>query len=274
MARIDKNGKMRGAVGNVSYRISNGQNILQSRPGKGNTKVNEKSLKTNNEFSLASNRARIIREILTPVIRGYYDGAMINRFNNAIVGTIRSNDALPIGFRDLADGKLSLLQGFEFNQHSLFSDYCKVEIATEVTPAGLKLTIPAFVPLDKLAFPFDASHCTMKVLVSALDLNVQRFSYCCMKELMIPASNKLIPAVEWELNENFPAQGLMLVTVSLNYSERYLAEMVSLNRPKMNPCQLLTVFNAVGNGESTPVDNLNELFGEWFKVGGMVMGVG
>lgn len=273
MARIDKNGGLRGSVGNVSYRISNGQNILQSRPGKGNTKVHEVSLENNNEFFLASNRARIIREILSPVIRGYYDGAMINRLNSAVVKTIRSNDALPVGYRDIQDGKLSLLQGFEFNEHSLFSDHCKVDFETEVTSAGLKLTIPAFVPLEKMAFPFDASHCTMKVLVSTLDLSSKRFSYCCMKELLIPASNKLIPTVEWHLNENFPMQGLMLVTVSLNYSEKCLGEMVSLNRPKLNPCQLLTVFHAVGDGVGVELDGGDELFGTWFSVTGLVKGV-
>ena len=273
MARIDKNGGLRGPVGNVSCRISNGQSILQSRPGKGNTNVHEASLKTNNEFSMASNRARIIRDILNPVIRGYYDGAMINRFTCAVAEAIRSNDSLPIGYRDIQDGRLSLLQGFEFNQHSVFSDYCKVVIQTEVTAAGFKLTMPAFIPLEKMAFPFDASHCTMKVLVSTLDLSAQRFSYCCLKELLIPASNKLIPAVEWHLNENFPAQGLMLVTVSLNYSEKCLGEMVSLNRPKLNPCQLLAVFNAVDNGGGVGGDNENELFGTWFEVGGLVKGV-
>ncbi|MEJ5961592.1 hypothetical protein [Pedobacter immunditicola] len=274
MARIDKNGGLRGSVGNVSYRVSNGQNILQTRPGKGNTKVHEVSLQNYGEFSLASNRARIIREILSPVIRSYYDGAMINRLNRTVVETIRSNDALPIGFRDIYDGQLSLLQGFEFNEHSLFSDYCKVEIQNEVTPAGLKLTMPAFVPLEKMAFPFNASHCTMKVLVSALDLTLQRFSYCCTKELGIPATNKLMPAVEWDLNENIPVRGLMLVTVSLNYSEKCLGEMVSLNRPKLNPCQLLRVFNAVGNGGGAVGDHGNEFFGEWFKVVGLVKGVG
>jgi len=274
MARIDKNGKMRGAVGNVSYRISNGQNILQSRPGKGNTKVNEKSLKTNNEFSLASNRARIIRGILSPVIRKYYDGEMINRFTCVVAEAIRSNDALPVGYRDIEDGKLSILQGFEFNQHSLFSDYCNLEIVTEATPAGLRLTIPAFVPLAKLAFPFDASHCTMKVLVSTLDLREERFSQCCVKELMIPASNTPVPEVNWLLNENFPARGLMLVTVSLNYFELCLGEMVSLNRPILNPCQLLTVYNAVDDGLSVSVDHRNKLFGTWFPVPGLVMGVG
>ena len=274
MARIDKNGGLRGPVGKVSYRISNGQNILQTRAGKGNTKVHEKSLKCNDEFSLASNRARMIRDVLNPVIRGYYDGPMINRFTCAVAEVIRSNDALPVGYRDIQDGRLSLLKGFEFNQHSLFSDSFKVEIQTEVTPEGVKLMMPAFVPLEKMAFPFDASHCTMKVLVSALDLSAQRFIYCCAKEILIPASRKPIPAVEWDLNENFPAQGLMLVAVSLNYSERYLGEMVSLNRPKLNPCQLLTVFNAVGDGEIVGGENGNEFFGEWFKVVGLVKGVG
>jgi hypothetical protein len=273
MARIDKNGGLRGPVGSVSYRISNGQNILQSKPGKGNTKLNAESLKSNSEFCLASNRARIIRDILNPVIRKYYDGAMINRFTCAVAIAIRSNDALPVGYRDIQDGRLSLLQGFEFNEHSLFSDHFKVEIVTEVTPAGWRLTIPAFVPLAKMAFPFDASHCTMKVLVSALDLRSQSFSYCCMKELMIPASNTPVPAVEWLLNENFPVQGLMLVTVSLNYSEKCLGEMVSLNRPKLNPCQLLTVFNAVGDGGGVVMDGGDELFGTWFSVPGLVMGV-
>lgn len=274
MARMDKNGGLRGSVGNVSYRISNGQNILQTRAGKGKTRVHEKSLKCNNEFSLASNRARIIRDVLNPVIRVYYDGAMINRFTCAVAEVIRSNDALPVGSRDIQDGRLSLLQGFEFNQHSLFSDSFKVEIQTEVTPDGVKFTMPAFIPLEKMAFPFDASHCTMKVLVSAVDLNTERFIYCCAKEIMIPASRKPISAVEWHLNENFPAQGLMLVTVSLNYSEQYLGEMVSLNRPKFNPCQLLKVFNAVGNDGGVSVDNLNEFFGVWFKVVGLVKEVG
>ena len=273
MARLDKNGGIKGSVGNLTYRQVGGQTILQSKPGKGNTNVHKNSLKSSDEFSLASNRARIMRSILSPVIRGYYDGKMINRFNNAVAKVIRSNEVLPVGHRDVSDGKLSLLNGFEFNQASLFSDYLKVEIEHEVTAAGLKLIIPAFIPLASMAFPFDASNGVMKVLVSALDLNNERFSYCCFRELMIPASNMLVPAVEWLLNENFPVEGLILVSVSLNYSESCLGEMVSLNRPQMNPCQLLCVFNAT-EVERSIAGNGNEMFGTWFPVAGRVTGPG
>ncbi len=273
MARLDKNGGIKGSMGNTTYRVVDGQNIAQLKPGKGNTKVHKNSLESNREFSLASNRARIMRRMLSPVIREYSDGKMVNRFTNAVAEVIRSNGGLPIGHRDFSDGKLSLINGFEFNKHSLFIDYFKVEILHEVTAAGLKLTIPAFIPMASIVFPFEASHCVMKVLVSALELDHERFSYCCTRELMIPASNAFVPAVEWLLNENFPVEGLILVLVSLNYSESCLGEMVSLNRPQLNPCQLLCVFKAREIDERVVVDNGNELFGTWFPVPGLVMGV-
>ena len=112
MATSDNKGNFRGNINNLVYRNINGKMIVQSRPGKGRLKQTVKTKNSSIDFSLGSNRARILREVLFPMIRGLQDGEMVNRLTSAVTAVVRFNTSLEAGYRDLEDGELQLLDRF------------------------------------------------------------------------------------------------------------------------------------------------------------------
>src|SRR6476469_200543 len=101
MAKITSKGQLSGIVGNLSFRVLNGQPVVQTKPGKGRVTQSDNTKSSASEFGLASSVAMKIRSALFPIIRGYADRGMHLRFNTIIREAIASNTSLPVGTRTL-----------------------------------------------------------------------------------------------------------------------------------------------------------------------------
>ncbi|MGO2358225.1 MAG: hypothetical protein ACTH6S_11320 [Mesonia sp.] len=54
---------------------------------------------------------------------------MFNQFRKTVYQAMLSNTEIPKGEKDLWQGEISLLDGFEFNLSSLYSDYCSLGVS-------------------------------------------------------------------------------------------------------------------------------------------------
>lgn len=269
MASSDNHGNFKGRIGNLTYRIINGVSIIQSRPGPGNTKMNDSSLASNGDFCLASNRAKIMRNVFHPMIKDRYDGKMVNRFNVAVVDVIRSNEDLAPGHRDLGDGQLSLLNGFDFNLRSPFANYFKLEFVQQFSPWGLRLTLPAFNPAAMVNFPQGATGCNLRVLVSALDLAQNKYCYCASRELEILSAERLVAATDWFFNAHLPDHALVMATVSLEFYTEGLMEDISLNGPALHPSMILCIHKTAEMDDQHHAMDPIDVWGKWHPIAGI-----
>lgn len=269
MASKDNQGNFRGRIGNLTYRVINGVNVIQSRPGPNLMKQTSATQSSSTDFSVASNRAKIIRTILYPMIKDHFDRQMVNRFNALMGDVIRSNEDLAPGQRDLGDGQLSLLNGFDFNVRSPFANYFKLDFVQQFSPWGLRLTLPAFNPNAMVNFPQGATGCNLRVLVSALDLDQNKYCYCDSRELEILTAERMVAATDWFFNAHLPDHALVMATVSLEFYTEGLMEDISLNGPALHPCMILCLHKTAEmedqHHEMDPID----VWGKWHSIAGI-----
>jgi len=240
MGASDNDGRFRGGIGNLTYRIIGGKSIIQSRPGPGKMKRTKGTKARNVDFCLASNRAKILRLVLMPMLKGNYDRWMVNRFNAAVTKVVRSNTSLASGYRDLDDGNLDLLNGFEFNLNSPFSKLLQTKLQLEQTYFdGIRISLNAFEVSEVLFFPRTADGCHLKILVSAIRLQDNQYQYCGAAEMKIPLGTKDVLATTWTFKESLPEDCLLMATCSLEYYVQGLDELLSLNRKDFHPVSLI-----------------------------------
>ncbi|MEJ5961350.1 hypothetical protein [Pedobacter immunditicola] len=240
MATSDDSGKFKGNIGNLTYRIFNGIAIVQTRPGPKTVKQTVSTKASSVDFALSSNRAKVLREILYPMIRGMHDNKMVNRLNAAVGDVIRSNMTLAPGYRDLEDGDLQFLDGFEFNRHSPFSKMLKAKLRLDQNYLeGIKISLDAFDVKEAMTFPEMASGCTLRVLLSAVSLARNEYQYCGTAELDIPVNSEEVPEIEWSFLNGLPENCLFVASCSLEYYEDGLFDSVSLNHKHFNPVALI-----------------------------------
>jgi hypothetical protein len=271
MATSDNGGKFKGKIGNLTYRIINGKSIIQSTPGPGTVKQTKKTKASSTDFAVSSNRARILREVLFPMIRGMHDNKMVNRLNSAVGKVLRSNTSLAAGKRDLEEGDLQLLDGFEFNRHSPFSKVFKGKLLLDQNYVeGIKVSVNPFIVKETITFPETASGCTLRVLIAAISFKDNQYQYCGTAEMDIPVHTEAVPATEWSFINHLPEDCLFAASCSLGFYENGLFDSVSLNHKLLHPVALIGLIPGLDFEEQDPLpEEVLSSWNKWLPISGI-----
>jgi len=271
MAIGGNEGKFKGSIGGLTYRIVNGKTIVQSKPAARTVKQTEPTKASCTDFSVGSNRAKILRLVLSPLVRGMQDKEMVGRLTAAVAAVVRSNTSLPAGFRDLEDGQLHLLENFEFNVLSPFAERCKAKLSLEqLPPGGFKIAVAPFDVKGVVAFPELATGCVLRVLLAAINFKENKYQYCGTAELTIPLNRIDVPATEWVFAENLPSDCLFIAACAMEYYGNGLFEPINLNTNQLHPVKLIGLLHGGQVLEQVPLPPANDsLWHNWQPIPGI-----
>lgn len=263
MAIINYNGRISGVVGKISYRTLGNQTIMQSVPGKGNVKQAANQKRSATDFGRASNRAKIIRDILWPVIRGLYDSSMINRLNAALVAIIHGNTLLPGGSRNLEGASLELLNNFEFNTDLPFSKAFKAKMTCTITPNQFAVQVESFNAQEMVIFPSPAISCNLNLLYTAIDFTTGTYRYLGHATYPILEDSVVVPPLNFVFQEDVPQGSLLIATASLDYFGQTVLQKISVNDKHLNPAKILAVYSSEGSDVQLPEETFMT---GWFPI--------
>ncbi|PWG77874.1 hypothetical protein, partial [Pararcticibacter amylolyticus] len=216
---LERNGALHGTAGTVVFRRFRNSTVVQGLP-KRKKKQTPASQASAGEFGVASTAAAAIRLVLRSVFRNRHDGAMVNRFNSAVYQSIlRSKTALR-GARDLHDGDLSCLEGFEFNANSPLREALKVRPSVSLTSGGkVRVQMDGWGKLSGLKIPsavIEASDSyRLRFLVTALNFRSEFYEYVAVKDVTV-TDWKDMEALDFEMEGMIPEGCMVLVTASLD----------------------------------------------------------
>lgn len=232
MAIQERNGKIKGRIGNLVYRGYHGQLVVQSAPARVRqtyaTRLNAL------EFGLASTQAKLMRRALGDFIE-IHDGRMAVRLNAAVAACMRASDK-PVGERNLHDADLSLLRGFEFNLQAPLDRLLRVRPVTDVAANGtIDFRLLPFNPMQDVAYPPSQRRFrpAFTILVTAFDFPGEKL-YLIDRETFVCENLDQQTQVAWRCSKRLPAGSFVLVLLAM----RYVAE------NWLNPQQTIPVGSA------------------------------
>lgn len=251
MAVLDNKFRVRGTIGNLSYRVVGSKNIIQIKPGKGIMKQTPATKECASEFGLASSTAYMIRKAFYPAIQGLSDGGMVNRFTSKVLKAICLNRQGNRGTRDLHGGELSYLENFQFNTHSPLHENLLVQPRVAVNENQLSVHLPAFDVLRELKTPDLCAETSIRILAVAFNFKKEFHQYFGHHEIVIPRGKKVQEAVDWICPEQVPAGCVILVSMSLHHwnGGTDLMEKFSLNSKELMPSAIIAAFETTGEEE-------------------------
>lgn len=157
--------KVEGTIGDVTfmktqdgYRVRQKGGVPASRIA---TDPNFKRTRENMaEFGAAGKAGKVLRKAFNPERLRVKDGRLVSRLVKSMMGVIRSDVTHRRGERTVTGGNLALLQGFEFNGSAQLSTNLAVPYASTIDRANgeLSVTLPAFIPENKVVPPISATH--------------------------------------------------------------------------------------------------------------------
>lgn len=239
MGTIDSKGNIKGKVGNATYRVMNGKNIVQSKPA--TISQSEATKASSGEFGKISTVAKKIRLHFFAAIQDRTDGRMANRFGAALYRAVTKNTALKKGERSVLNSDLSEMTGFEFNNNSPVSELLNAT-ATAVLDADNRvlIKIPTLNGKEDVKWPGLATKCRIKFFVQALDPADWSETSFELFETEIKDDKKHQLSVQQWQSAVIPPGHLCVVMLTMQFY-RYNSQVgdISFNSKDLYPAQLL-----------------------------------
>lgn len=238
MAVQDSKGLIRGAVGNLIFKVVDGKQIVQVRPN--SVKQTERTKKSSAIFGLCSSQATEIRGKLKPWMDGCCDRNVTARFLGSCLRSFKSEVNRHLESPNVIQANMAELTGFEFNVSSPLSNYLDGNISVFGEPEiGLRVKIPNFIPKKSLRYPVRCQNVVFKIIVFHSTLGVESSDVALQKEWVIEKDQDIQGEQIFDVDP-ISTQGITMVLVQLLYfKNKSKVGKVFLNNKKLHPMQVV-----------------------------------
>jgi hypothetical protein len=191
-----------GNVGSINI-ASNGivRQLPASRPV-----TAARTIENNSEFGRAGKASKLFRTAFSFAVKSASSGNMTSALTAKFKECINADETSVRGQRNVLDGEVELLQGFELNQQVPFSSI----VLQAGTPTIVRATgdctfdLPSIIPVNAILAPQGATHAKIFVTASAMDFEAETSVSATASSASIPLNGTAIdiPALTVNVGAN------------------------------------------------------------------------
>ena len=188
--------KLNGTIGDLTFYKSKDGFIAREKSGIdaariANDPAFQRTRENGAEFGRAGKTSKILRSSVRTFLQKASDGRMVSRLTQEMMKVIKSDSTSERGARNVLDGNLGLLTGFDFNVTAklgatVFAGYTAT--IDRVTGA-CTINIPAFVPAEMIAAPSGSTHYNIFSTAVAVDFLTGDFTNAWEETAPMPWNN-------------------------------------------------------------------------------------
>jgi hypothetical protein len=174
--------KLEGTIGDISFYKSKDGYLARGKGGVDKTRIQsdpsfQRTRENGSEFGRAGIAGRTLRTAFRPLLLNTADNRVTSRLTQEMMKVIKADEISTRGERNVLDGELELLTGFEFNSSATLGAtlYVTYSPLFEMTTGNAVVQIPAFIPQNVIAAPKGATH--FKFISAAAEINFENESY-------------------------------------------------------------------------------------------------
>lgn len=203
--------KLEGTIGDISFYKSKDGYIAREKGGVSASRIASdprfaRTRENGAEFGRAGKAGKLLRTALKNVMFNSSDNTVTSRLAKEMVRVLKADLTSVRGQRNVLDGELELLTGFEFNSTGNVSSTVFTPFSTEIDRVSGKLsvTFPAFDPKTGLYAVPGATHFKLKAGAAEIDFEneVQKSASQWSVSLALDAPVTTPISLECELSEN------------------------------------------------------------------------
>lgn len=253
MARYDGKNLI-GSIGNLSYSVQDGRNIVRAKPGWRKMKQTKLTKQRASVFgTYISPFAKFVRLILSELTGNFHDRTMVNRMN-AEIATIFYQHEQDDQLFSFQQDSFNRLMGFEFNLKSPLSKSLLMRPRIAVSDNLITVNLPEFLIAKNVRFPAQSDAFNLYLQIAQLRLGDGLCSVSPMETFEFKRDDQLSEAKTFNF-PNIPGN-LFLVAMRVEYFNEKIARM-SMNMKTFNPAAICGVVYTPG---VTP----SNIPGKWF----------
>ncbi len=201
MARQNGIIKLKGTIGGITFYKSKEGNFAREKGGLDAKRIATdpafaRTRENGAEFGRAGNAGKLVRKALRNVMQNASDSRVTSRLTQEMMKVVKADATSVRGMRNVLDGELELLTGFEFNVNASLSNTLFAEFLTNIDRATgvLDVQMPPFISAEGIAAPAGATHFKISIGGAAIDFETQEIESLTDSTGIIPFSNDIMAA--------------------------------------------------------------------------------
>jgi len=181
MAKQIGNLAFTGSMGNMTFYKSKYGMLVKMKSGVSKERIKNdaafaRTRRNNNEFGHACKAGKLFRTAFRGISKDVSDGSIVSRLMKEMLRAAKADSINERGNRNVIDGNLRLLTGFNFNERvsirNVFHD--GLEFSIDRIAGKLMIGIPSF-KIEGLVKPANATHMKVISAGAAIDFSEERF---------------------------------------------------------------------------------------------------
>lgn len=240
--------KFKGSLGDVTYYKSKDGYLLRERGGVDAQRIAndpnfQRTRENAAEFGRASKSGQLLRNAFRSYYKSYADSRMVTRLASLLLKVIKTDNINPRGERNVVDGNLSLLTGFEFNIRGKLSTtfYAPYTALINRETGKMSLNISPFVPETYISAPGGTTHFSIVSVAAEVDFNNEKFEVDSTKTTILPWNNVETAAIEHENTVTAESENPLFFALGIEFYQEVNEEMYPLRNGSFNSLALIKI---------------------------------
>jgi len=173
---------LQGTIGNINFYKSGDRYFARTKGGPSAYRIAidpkfERSRENAAEFGTGANAGKLLRTAFQSLLQSSSDKRMVRRLTSKMISVLQADTKSERGKRKVIDGKVELLEGFEFNEQGKLSTSFFAPYTSDINRISgeLKISILPFVPQNLVTAPAGATH--FKLISGGAEVDFENRSY-------------------------------------------------------------------------------------------------
>jgi len=209
--------KLQGRIGDLSFFTSAYGDMVRRAAGPTGEQIKKnpafkETRKHLADFARTGKATKLTRAAFATQFKGVADPKMTNRMIKNYWSVITSDVTNRPGRRQIMDGDVALMTGFEFNKQASLRAIFNVAFVCSLNrkTGKMDIDIPAFLPLERVKRPEASTHFKLTAVAAEIDFKTEKVKTAMSEGALLAFESLLLPPMKLSVVLNRTSKPLLL----------------------------------------------------------------
>jgi hypothetical protein len=241
MARQKSILKLSGKIGDLSFYKTKDGYLAREKGGVPGDRIAtapefQRTRENNAEFGRAGKACKLLRDTFRMMLQKSADRKLVPRLTAEMMKVIKQDQTSVRGLRNVLDGELEILQGFEVNSNALLSAnfFAPYTVTIDRVTGQLAVAVPAFQPATMVLNPGGATHFRIMTGGAAIDFEQMSAESDTADSGYLPLSGEITPPQSLSVSVSANSTHPFFVALAIEFYQEVNGTKYDLNNGSSN----------------------------------------
>ncbi|WP_075589859.1 hypothetical protein [Labilibacter marinus] len=240
--------KLEGRIGDLSFYKSGGDYLARSKGGVDAERIKKdpafaRTRENGAEFGRAGKASKLLRSVFKAPIAQSADNKVASRLTTAMLKVVQADTTNKRGERNVVEGDLNLLKGFEFNGNTSLDEVLKAAytVAFDRSAGNAQVSVEFEDPSMELEQIDGATEARLTVGVAAINYETSEYEVDVVQSATIDLNSKVASTVDTSASITADSTQPVFVVLGIEYYQTVNGELYIINNKESRSLAMVAV---------------------------------